>query len=159
MVLDRYLHGSKRYSAHYNAMALFVPRSAIALALPGGSLGDYSAANHDAAARGLAKLVDGVRTTAVPWFVAASTLRGYIDALDRSPYRPRGPVLRARACSLARLGDFAEASDTLDVMERETTNPSLPGAHFQALRTAVERQEVDALLDGWVDGNDPASHR
>lgn len=52
---------------------------------------------------------------------------------------------------LARLGDLTEASDTLDAMERETTNPSLLGDHFQALRRAVERQEADTLLDEWKD--------
>lgn len=149
LALDKYLYGSKRYSAHYNAMPLFVPRSHVVFAPPGGSLGDYSAANDHAAMRGLTKLVDRAQTTAVPWFSATSTVQGYIRALDECSFRPRGSVLWSKACSLARLGDFAEARDVLDAMERESTNPSLFGTHFHALRAALERKEVDPLLDEW----------
>ena len=149
LVLDKYLYGSRSYSTHYNVIPLFCPCEQLYMAPPGGQLRDHSAANHDAADRGLHALTDEIESVAIPFFDAASDTASLTSCLEQCQYSPIGPVLWLLACTYARADRIAEIETTLKKMQIEVTNPHLVGESFVRLRTEVKSGSHQELLDQW----------
>ncbi len=149
LVLDKYLHGSRRYSTHYNVIPLFRPCAQMYLAPPGGQLHDHTAANHDAADRGMRALTAEIDSVAIPFFDATSDTAGFASCLERCQYSPIGPVLWLLACTYARADRIKETETTLEKMQIEVTNPHLVGESFVKLRTALNSGSHQELLDQW----------